>query len=95
MCLADLGAVVRVDAAAGSAEVDLAGRTRTVSLAPLLLDGRAVAPGDWLLVHTGLAIEVLDETDAAEIATARRAVFGADPSTSDRPTGNEEGSHDP
>jgi hydrogenase expression/formation protein HypC len=71
MCLSDLGPVLSIDGVAGIAEVDLAGRTAKVSLAPLVLDGTQVAPGDWLLVHTGLAVELLDAADAAEIVASR------------------------
>ena len=56
MCLADLGPVLAVDEAAGTAEVDLGGVRRSVSLAPLVLDGRPVVPGEWVVVHTGLAV---------------------------------------
>lgn len=71
MCLSDLGPVSSVDEVAGTAQIDLAGRTARVSLAPLLLDGLQVAPGDWLLVHTGLAVELLDAEAAAEIVASR------------------------
>jgi hydrogenase assembly chaperone HypC/HupF len=72
MCLADLGPVLDVDLRAGTARVDLAGVVREVSLAPLVLDGRAVAAGDWVVVHTGLAVELMDEAAAAEVVAARR-----------------------
>lgn len=71
MCLSDVGPVLRVDAFAGTAEVDLAGRSMKVSLAPLVLDGLQVTPGDWLVVHTGLAVELLDATEAARILATR------------------------
>lgn len=71
MCLSDVGPVLSVDDGTGFAEVGLAGRTIAVSLAPLLLEGVEVAPGDWLLVHTGLAVELLDAADAAEIVASR------------------------
>lgn len=71
MCLSELGPVLSIDDGTGTAEVDLAGRTSKVSLAPLVLDGTRVAPGDWLLVHTGLAVELLDAAEAAEIMANR------------------------
>ncbi len=80
MCLSDLGPVLSVDATRGTAEVDLAGRHRQVSLAPLVLDGASVAPGDWLLVHTGLAVEVLDAVEAAVIVANREELALTDPS---------------
>lgn len=72
MCLSDLGPVLCIDEPRGTAAVDLAGRTAEVSLAPLILDGVVVSVGDWLLVHTGLAIERLDPEAAAEIVAARQ-----------------------
>lgn len=74
MCLSDLGPVLGIDADTGTAEVDLAGRVTRVSLAPLVLEGTAVAPGDWLLVHTGLAVQVLDAADAAGILASREEI---------------------
>ena len=74
MCLADLGPVLDVDLRAGTAQVDLAGVVREVSVAPLVLDGRAVVAGDWVVVHTGLAVELMDEAAAAEVVAARRDV---------------------
>ncbi|MCZ7631270.1 MAG: HypC/HybG/HupF family hydrogenase formation chaperone [Microthrixaceae bacterium] len=71
MCLSDLGPVSGIDEATGTAEVDLAGRTTRVSLAPLVLEGVTVEPGDWLLVHTGLAVKVLDAAEAAGILAGR------------------------
>ena len=75
MCLADLGPVLSVDTVAGTAEVDLAGRTKVVSLAPLVWDGRSVVAGDWLVVHTGLAVEIMDQTAAAEVVASRNEML--------------------
>jgi hydrogenase expression/formation protein HypC len=63
MCLSQVGRVTSVDEA-GLAVVEVEGLPHRVSLAPLVLDGRSVRPGDWVLIHTGLAVEVLDEADA-------------------------------
>jgi hydrogenase expression/formation protein HypC len=70
MCLADLGPVVAKDES-GFATVELAGAHRRVSLAPLVIEGREPAVGDWVIVHTGLAIEVLEPDAAMEIVQAR------------------------
>jgi len=48
--------------------------TRTVDT--LLLD-KPARPGDWLLVHVGVAIRALDAGEARQIADALRAVTAA------------------
>ncbi len=72
MCLSDLGPVVALDDDGATATVELEGRMRRVSLAPLVLEGRLVGPGDWLVVHTGLAVEVMDPAVAMEVVAARQ-----------------------
>lgn len=42
----------------------------------LLLD-RPTRPGDWLLVHVGVAIRALDEEEARQIGDALRAATAA------------------
>jgi hydrogenase assembly chaperone HypC/HupF len=65
MCLETICRVLELPEGEGSvAIVAVDGERRSVSLALLILQNVAVAPGDWLLAHTGLAIRVLDE-DAA------------------------------
>lgn len=64
MCLAVPGKVVaidRADAAHPQAKVDYGGVARRVSLA--LLPEAEV--GDWVIVHAGVALSVLDEAEAA------------------------------
>ena len=56
------------------AVVDVDGETRTVSLAVLTLDGQTVATGEWVLVHTGFAMEVLDAALASELVDLHRKV---------------------
>jgi hydrogenase expression/formation protein HypC len=61
MCLAIPGQVVSiVDEANRIASVDVSGVRRDVSVA--LLDD--VRLGDWVIIHTGIAIEKLDEAEA-------------------------------
>ena len=62
MCLALPARVVRLDRAAGLATVELGGVTQQVSLA--LVDD--VAPGDYLLIHVGYALQRLSEDDALQ-----------------------------
>lgn len=72
MCLSDVGRVVEVDAERHSVAVDIGGRVMAVSTVTLGLDAPPPTPGDWLVVHTGFAVERLDETTAAEILRARQ-----------------------
>ena len=71
MCLADVGTVLVLDDTAGTARVRMGDREIDVSLAPLVLTGVAPEVGDWLVVHTGLAVEVLDPDEAGRIRDAR------------------------
>lgn len=71
MCLSAAGHIVSIDADHHEAVVDIDGMTRTVSLAVLTLEGRALAPGDWVMVHTGFALEVLDERSVTDLLALR------------------------
>ena len=68
MCLAIPGKIVRVDN--GIAEVDLAGTVRKISL-QLVPDAEI---GDYVLVHAGFAIQVIDEDEAAETLELLEAI---------------------
>lgn len=72
MCLSEAGRVRSV--LGGEALVDVDGVTRRVSLAPIVLGGGTIAVGDWVLVHTGLAVDRLDPDDAAELSAFTRLV---------------------
>ena len=66
MCLAIPGQVVEVlDAANQIAKVDVVGVRRNINVG-LLGDGNGggVEPGDWVLIHVGLAISQVDEEEA-------------------------------
>jgi len=80
MCLAVVGRALSVDDGRGEAVVQAQERRLRVSLAPIVLDGGRVAAGDWLLIHTGLAVAVLDQDEAREIlaATTDLATPGGD-----------------
>jgi len=75
MCLAIPGKVLKIDGQA--AAVDFGGARREVNL-DLLKD---VSEGDYVLVHAGYAIQVIDETQANEILSSweevTRGVTGA------------------
>ena len=78
MCVSMPARVLVVDEAGREAVVDIDGAERRVSLAVLTLDGRRVAPGAWLLVHTGLAVETLDPTEAAELVALHHSLHAAE-----------------
>jgi len=64
MCLGIPGLIVEiVDADQQLAKVDVSGVRRTVNIA--LLDGQA-GIGDWVLIHVGFAMSVIDERQALE-----------------------------
>ncbi|HEX2436884.1 MAG TPA: HypC/HybG/HupF family hydrogenase formation chaperone [Methylomirabilota bacterium] len=66
MCLAIPGQIVEItDEANRLARVDVAGVRRTINVG--LLDG--VAPGDWVLIHVGFALSVVDEEEAMATLT--------------------------
>jgi hydrogenase expression/formation protein HypC len=64
MCLGIPGLIVEiVDASQQLAKVDVSGIRRTVNIA--LLDGEA-GVGDWVLIHVGFAMSLIDERQALE-----------------------------
>jgi hydrogenase expression/formation protein HypC len=64
MCLGIPGLIVEiVDAEQQLATVDVSGIRRTVNIA--LLDGEA-GVGDWVLIHVGFAMSLIDEHQALE-----------------------------
>lgn len=73
MCL---GEIVRLDAVSGSSGVAHVGeRALTISLVTL---EESVTAGDWVVVHSGFALQRLDPDEAADALSLR----GGDP---DRP----------
>lgn len=64
MCLGVPGKIVEIKELAGfrNAVVDVAGTTREVSLM-MLPDAKV---GDFILIHAGYAMQVIDEAEAAE-----------------------------
>ncbi|MDR0627715.1 MAG: HypC/HybG/HupF family hydrogenase formation chaperone [Bifidobacteriaceae bacterium] len=64
MCLGIPGQVVElVDPAEHLASVEVSGVRRTISLR--LLAGEKVSLGDWVLVHVGFAMSLIDAAEAA------------------------------
>ena len=60
MCLAIPSKIVDIQGDVGT--IDLEGVTRTINMA--LLDNAQI--GDYVLVHAGFAISVIDEVEAAQ-----------------------------
>ena len=69
MCLSEAARVLDIDG--DSAVVELRGAIRTVALVVLTFAGETVRPGDWLLMHTGLAVARISAGEAAEINAIR------------------------
>jgi hydrogenase assembly chaperone HypC/HupF len=66
MCLGIPGRVVEVLEGNGGmlALVDVLGAERPINLG--MLDDMALEPGQWVLIHMGFALEVIDEAKAGE-----------------------------
>lgn len=65
MCLGIPGKIIEiVDDANHIAKVDVSGVKRNVNIALVRPDGAGV--GDWVLIHVGFALSVIDEHEAAE-----------------------------
>ena len=66
MCLAIPGRVIEVvDEENRLALVDVAGVRRTVNIGLLDAEGNSAEPGDWVLIHVGFALSIVDEEEAA------------------------------
>ncbi len=76
MCLEMIAQVIAFDPGdAGTVIAESEGARRSISLAMLVVQGVSVAPGDWLLAHTGIALEKLDESDALARIASRNAAL--------------------
>jgi hydrogenase expression/formation protein HypC len=63
VCLAIPGRIIEIaDETNRLAVVDVAGVRRTVNIG--LLDADRTAPGDWVLIHVGFALSLVDEEEA-------------------------------
>jgi hydrogenase expression/formation protein HypC len=65
MCLSEAARVLEVEG--DCAVVELRGSPRLIPLVALTFAGEVIRPGDWLLVHTGLAVARISPTEAAEV----------------------------
>ncbi|MCW2999681.1 MAG: hydrogenase assembly chaperone hypC/hupF [Solirubrobacterales bacterium] len=59
------------------ASVDVAGVRRTINVSLVDTDERPAQVGDWVLIHVGFALSLVDEEEANETLTRLQAM-GAD-----------------
>ncbi|GAB1379662.1 HypC/HybG/HupF family hydrogenase formation chaperone [Pararhodobacter sp.] len=75
MCLGIPGQIVAItDEARQMAMADVSGVRREVSLAPVALGPLADLVGEWVLIHVGFAMAVIDAHEAAETLEALRGL---------------------
>ncbi len=72
MCLGTVGQVTAAGAG-GSVEVDDGVRVITASLLTMT---DAVAPGDWVLMHSGMVLGLLTEHEARDALDLRNPTIG-------------------
>lgn len=77
MCMSRLHRVLRPAGPAAVDVEDVDGRAHRVSL--LALDGPVPAPGEWLVVHSGYAIDRVDAAEAEAVAADLRSGPGVGP----------------
>jgi hydrogenase expression/formation protein HypC len=78
VCLAIPGRVTEfVDESLRLACVDVAGVQRTINVSLVDTDERPARIGDWVLIHVGFALSLVDEQEANETLTRLQAM-GAD-----------------
>lgn len=74
MCLAIPGKIVEIDAKCEHATIDYGDGTKRKANITLV----DVKKGDYVLVHAGFAIEVLDEKEAQETLSLFREMLSAE-----------------
>lgn len=82
MCIGIPGQVVALDEQSpGNAWVDVCGVKRRVNVRLVCADESAMAalPGQWILVHVGFAMSLLDEGEARETLEALKAMGEVEP----------------
>ncbi|HEU5301870.1 MAG TPA: HypC/HybG/HupF family hydrogenase formation chaperone [Acidimicrobiia bacterium] len=77
MCLSNAGRVLAIENHGREAVVEVSGTAIRVSLAMMLLEGQPITTGDWVLVHTGFAIETLEPAEAAELTALHEEMLAA------------------
>ena len=68
MCLGIPGQVIEMVEGHGGqlALVDVSGAARKINIGMLELDEQVLAPGDWVLIHMGFAVERVDAAGAEQ-----------------------------
>ncbi len=82
MCIGIPGQVIALDETGpGNAWVDVCGVRRRVNVRLVCADDAAMAalPGQWVLVHVGFAMSLLDEGEARETLEALRQMGEVEP----------------
>lgn len=75
MCLGIPGRITEItDAARQMAMADVSGVRREVSLAPVATGPLEALVGNWVLIHVGFAMAVIDEHEAKETLEALRGL---------------------
>lgn len=75
MCLGIPGRVVEwVDETDQLARVDVTGVTRTVNVGLVRQDGLEL--GDWVLIHVGFAMSIIDEAEAEQALAGLKLLGG-------------------
>ena len=75
MCLGIPGQIVEfVDDTNHIAKVEVSGVRRNVNVGLVLPDGLKI--GDWVLVHVGFALSIIDEAEAADTLKFLRTLDG-------------------
>ncbi|MBY6091581.1 HypC/HybG/HupF family hydrogenase formation chaperone [Maritimibacter alkaliphilus] len=75
MCLGIPGQITAItDAARQMGMAEVSGVRREVSLAPVATGPLEDLVGEWVLIHVGFAMAVIDEHEAAETLEALRAL---------------------
>ncbi|HZS57666.1 MAG TPA: HypC/HybG/HupF family hydrogenase formation chaperone [Gemmatimonadaceae bacterium] len=73
MCLAIPAQIVEiVDRARHLAKADVSGVRRTINVG--LIGSETLAVGDWVLIHVGFALSLIDETEARRTMDLLRAM---------------------
>jgi hydrogenase expression/formation protein HypC len=75
MCLGIPGRIVELDPSDSAALVEVSGVRRRVNVA--LLQGQPLAPDDWVLIHVGFALSVIDAGEAEYALGLLRAMGSA------------------
>jgi hydrogenase expression/formation protein HypC len=77
MCLGIVGQFVERDGEHPDlVQVNVAGLTRRINIA--IIADEALAPGDWILIHSGFAMQKIDEQTARLQMEALQDYTGAD-----------------